>query len=375
MRRETLEGTFFEIGEQYGSLFKKQIKTFVFMTRLMAIAAEGEGRDFFRPKIHNVVGALIQMKRFREPYRGIAAEFEENIKRYYPEVLEIMKGMSKSTELDYRDILFMNCMVEYSLKCSVMGAAGKSTNQGSPLLAMNADETKFTENYEVILDIKPKNGYHFTAVYMTGMLLPNFGMNETGLAMASEVLFLDNSAIKNLRMPTLLKFSVLHRCSTVQEARELLEGIPPSGIGTSTYIADANQMLVSEENSIIKKIKVYDNGYHYNGNLPLADELAEYTKLDKLDDIQNYNAVHRHRRLGNLFQQYDGKITEQILYGLISDHGSSEDNTVDQSICVHPENTKGIKTCAAFIANPREKFMTVYDGNPCQNKSITCRFG
>lgn len=374
MRKETLEGTFFEIGEQYGKLFKKQIRTFNFMMRLMSVVAEGEGRDFFRPNPYHFPAALFQMRKYRRIYQGVAEEFEANIEEYYPEILDVMKGMANSTKLDYRDILFMNCLIEYRLKCSTMGAAGKSTAQGSPLLAMNADETKFVENYEVLLDIKPKNGYRFTAVFMAGVLLPNFGMNETGLSMASQLLFLDNSGVKKLRMPTLLKYSILHRCSTVQQAKDVLEHIPPAGIGSSIFVADADQLLVSEENYAVKNIQVYDNGYHYNGNLPLFDEMSPYTKLDQLDDIQNYNAIHRHKRIKNLLQQDDGNISEEILYKIISDHGSAQDNSLNKSICVHPENTKGIKTVSSFIANPRDKSMRIYEGNPCKNKVSTYRY-
>lgn len=374
MRKEILEGTFFEIGEQYGHLFKRQIRTFNFMMRLMSVVSEGEGRDFFRPKPYHFPAALFQMRKYRRIYQGVAEEFKANIQQYYPEILDVMKGMAKSTQLDYRDILFMNCLIEYRLKCSTIGAAGKSTAQGGPLLAMNADETKFVENYEVLLDIKPTKGYRFIAVFMAGVLLPNFGMNETGLSMASQLLFLDNSGVKKLRMPTLLKYSILHRCQTVQEAIEVLEPIPPAGIGSSIFIADANQLLVSEENYAAKKIQVYDNGQHYNGNLPLFDEMAPYTKLDKLDDIQNYNAIYRHRRLKNLLQQQDGNIREEVLYKIIADHGSTQDNTLNKSICVHPKNTQGIKTVSSFIANPREKSMRIFEGNPCQNKVSTHGF-
>jgi hypothetical protein len=60
-------------------------------------------------------------------------------------------------------------------------------------------------------------------------------------------------------------------------------------------------------------------------------------------------------------------IDEGTFYNIISDHGSPEDNTENKSICVHPENTKGIKTCASIILSPANKKMKVFTGNPCKN--------
>jgi hypothetical protein len=55
MKEGTLSGTFYEMGQQNGSMFKGKIKSFLFLTRLMAVASEGDGRDFsqdsFRSRI------------------------------------------------------------------------------------------------------------------------------------------------------------------------------------------------------------------------------------------------------------------------------------------------------------------------------------
>lgn len=368
MKEITLKGSFYEMGVQYGKECKKEIKKFTFLTRMMAAVSEGEGRDFFRPKWYHFPGAFLNLRKQHKQYKNIALEFETNIDKYYPEILDMIKGMAESTKIDYKDILFMNCITEYSLKCSAMGAAGSTTLKGSPLLAMNADESKFVQKYEVLLNINPDNGYSYKAVFLAGCIFPNFGMNETGLSVASKLLFLDNSMVKHLRMPNLLKFSILHRCKNVSEAKRILEEIPPAGPGSAAYVADSEQLLVSEESSFYREIKIYENGYHYNCNLPQVEELKKYDQRGKKDDISFFFAVDRERRLGNLFQQYDGKIDEDILHRFISDHGSDEDSTTNKSICVHPEYTKGIKTCCSFIASPKDKTFKVYEGNPCENK-------
>jgi hypothetical protein len=374
MKKATFQGSFFEMGQQYGNHFKSVIKKMIFEFKLMAIAGEGEGRDFFRPKIRHMVGGLFKMKKYKRKYKEVASEFETNIEKYYPEILEMIKGISDTTKVDYKDLIFVNCLLEYSLKCSAFGATGNSTKEGKSLIAMNADEGKATQKYYVTINLKPDNAYNFTAVYITGMVFPVFGMNEHGLALASLALFLDNDSLSKIRLPFFLKLSVIHKCKNVSEAKEVFDSIPPSGMGTATYIADSDQLLVQEESSILKKTFVYDNGTHHTANFPLSKELQEYVKVDKLDDIAFFYAKYRHRRIADYLKKNEGQLDEELFYQIISDHGSPEDDSVNKSICVHPENTKGIKTCASIILSPRDKTMKVFEGNPCQNNSKTFNF-
>jgi hypothetical protein len=91
MREITLSGTFYEMGRQYGALRKGRIKSFLFMTRLMAVASEGEGRGFFRPRYRHMLSGLFQMGRYQRTYRTVAEQFEANIARHYPEILDMIK--------------------------------------------------------------------------------------------------------------------------------------------------------------------------------------------------------------------------------------------------------------------------------------------
>ncbi len=369
MKEITLSGSFYEMGQQYGTLMKRTIKNFLFMTRLMAVASEGEGRDFFRPKYRHMLGGLFRMRKFKRKYRAVAEEFEVAIARYYPEILDMIKGIADSVGVDYRDVIFMNCMLEYSLKCSAFGATGSATEEGKPLIAMNADESKSVQKYYTTIHLKPDEGYAFTAVYMAGTIFPVFGMNEAGLALAGLALFLNNDAIDKIRLPSFLKLSVIHRCATVEEANALFGGIPASGIGTAIYVADAEKLLVQEENPLLKSSKIYENGSHYTANYPMSAELQPYVKIDELDDIVLFFAKNRHRRIGEFLTRRDGAFNEELFHQMLSDHGSAEDDSLNKSVCVHPENSKGIQTCASIVLSPRDKSMTVFEGNPCQNKS------
>ena len=76
-------------------------------------------------------------------------ECPQCIKKYYPEILELIKGMADSAKVDYRDLIFINSLVEYSLKCSAFAATGDATKDGHPLIGMNADESKSIQKYYI----------------------------------------------------------------------------------------------------------------------------------------------------------------------------------------------------------------------------------
>jgi hypothetical protein len=133
MKEIILKGSFYEMGQQYGIQFKKLMKLMLFEVKLMAITGEKKGRDFFRPKPHHMLASIFKIRKYRKIYQKVAEEFEVNIKKYYPEILELIKGVADSTNIDYRDLIFVNCMVKYSLKCSAFGAAGDATLDGGPM--------------------------------------------------------------------------------------------------------------------------------------------------------------------------------------------------------------------------------------------------
>lgn len=371
MREITLSGSFYEMGRQYGSMVKVKIRLFLFMTRLMAVASEGGGRDFFRPKYRHMLVGLFRMRAYQRRYRKVAEEFEAAIVRYDPATLELIKGIADSVRVDYRDVIFMNCLLEYSLKCSAFAATGSATREGKPLIAMNADESKAVQPYYMVIHFKPDEGFAFTAVYMTGTIFPVFGMNEAGLALASLGLFLNNDAIDKIRLPFFLKLSVIHRCATVEEAKAVFDRIPASGMGAATYVADAERLLVQEESVLAKSSKIYENGFHYTGNYPMFAGLEQYVKIDEFDDIVFFFAKNRHRRIGEFLAAQDGVLDEEQFHQMLSDHGSKEDDSVNKSVCVHPENSNGIQTCASIVLSPADKSMTVCEGNPCRDRATT----
>lgn len=67
----------------------------------------------------------------------------------------MLKGMAEGARVNFDDLLFLNVVAEISFRCTAIAATGDETVTGEPILAMNADETKGTEKYKIMLDFNP----------------------------------------------------------------------------------------------------------------------------------------------------------------------------------------------------------------------------
>jgi hypothetical protein len=153
MREFVLKGSYYEMGRQYGQYCRKDIKLFTKMIQVMAALSEYPGADFFSPKYRYLPSVLFSFFKNRKRYRAEARTFIDNLKTYYPEGLDMLKGMAAGARVNFDDLLFVNVVAETAFRCTVIAAAGNETTIGGPILAMNADEHQGTEKYEVMLGL------------------------------------------------------------------------------------------------------------------------------------------------------------------------------------------------------------------------------
>ena len=374
MREFVLKGSYYEMGRQYGQYCRKDIKLFTKAVQIMAALSEHPGADFFSPNYRYLPSALLFFFKNRKRYRAEAREFIDNIKTYYPEGLEMLNGMAEGARVNFDDLLYLNVAPEISLRCTAIAAAGGETATGEPVLAMNADEVKGTEKIEVMLDLQPDTGYRYQVCAMAGVIYYNFGMNEKGLAFTSQFLFLENDPAVKDRMPMLLYFSILNRCATVDEAKELLESLPKCGVGTAVFIGDSEKFLRMETSLMDREIEVIRDGVRWNANNPRSRTMIPYSKIDEMDEATTLFSRNRNKRLAHLADRYSGQFDTEAMHAIISDHGDANDETHMRSMCMHPKHTAGKQTCASIIAMPRQKTFRIYETNPCLNKMKVYRF-
>jgi predicted choloylglycine hydrolase len=374
MREFALKGSYYEMGRQYGQYCRKDIKLFTKMVQVMAALSEHPGASFFSPEYRYLPSALFFFFKNRRRYRAKAREFIDNLKTYYPEGLEMLKGMAEGARVNFDDLLFINVVAETSFRCTTIAAAGSETITGEPILAMNADEEKGTERYEIMLDLQPDTGYRYQVCAMAGVLYYNFGMNEKGLTFTGEFLWLKiDPTVKN-RLPMLLAFSILNRCATVDEAKELLESLPNFGVGTAIYVGDTEKFLRIESNIKAREIEVIEDGLRWNANNPQSKMMIPYSKINEMDEATTLFSANRNKRLEQFADTYRGEFDAGAMHTIISDHGDPNNGTHMRSMCMHPKHTSGAQTCASIIAMPRQKRFRIYETNPCLNKMKVYQF-
>ena len=171
----------------------------------------------------------------------------------------------------------------------------------------------------------------------------------------------------------LLAFSILNRCATVDDAKELLESLPNFGVGTAIYVGDSEKFLRMESNIMDREIEVVEEGLRWNANNPQSRTIIPYSKIDEMDEATTLFSRNRNKRLEHLADRYSGEFDTEAMHAIISDHGDPNDETHMRSMCMHPKRTAGKQTCASIIAMPRQKTFRVNDSP--EKRGITTQTG
>lgn len=370
MKEIVLAGDFTEIGRQYGKACRTSIKVFTKMVQVMRALAERPGADFFTPNYRSLPLVLPKFFSNRRRYRAEARRYREVLNTHYPESLDMLAGMAQGARVAFDDLLFLNAAAEASLHCTVIAAAGSESTTGTPILAMNADEAKGVERFEVVLDIRPDTGYRYQVCAMKGVLYFNFGMNEAGLAMASPFLFMETDEEAVAGVPMLIYFSILNRCATVAEATEAIRSLPRPDVGLVLYLADAERFVRVEQNAIDRETEIVEDGLRWNANFPNSDTMAPLGMLDAMSDVNSLFARNRIERLTHFSERFRGSFDATAMHAILSDHGRDTNGTHMRSMCMHPKHAGGKQTCAAMIADPARRTMRIYAENPCENNVV-----
>jgi predicted choloylglycine hydrolase len=367
MKEITLQGSFYEMGRQFGKARSKEIKTFAKMSYLMASLAKKPGSQPFNPNMWYFIPTYFTYKKEKAKWQSLAKEYEKEISKYHPVAIDLMQGIAEGANLPYVDVLWLNVATENIITCSIWGSNGTSTLNNEPLIGMNADEEPMAKKFETFLNINPDKGFKYKVTAFAGWAGYNHGMNETGFSVASTLLWTKPAPQKEVRPPMLVLMSVLNTCSTVEEAKLFFESVPNHELGTVFYIADTKKFMRVECTYEKKVFEIIENGSLGNTNLLETYELIHLDGSPFLK--QTLNAKVRSSRMSILLKKYDGKIDIEIMHTIASDHGEESDNSTGKSICQHPKGFKyNYQTLVSFLAQPKEKCFWIYEGNPCKNK-------
>lgn len=361
MKELTLSGSFYDMGKQYGAACSKEIKLFIKAIYFMVSISKKPGSTAFSPNMKYLLHTIYTLRNDKKRFRESLKSFEENIDKYFPESLDMIRGIAVGANCDYEDVLFLNIAVDVMLNCSCWGASGNSTKTGKALIGMNADEEKMTQKYEVMLHLNPDGCYAVKGTAMMGSVCLNHGMNETGLALASHLFFLKSDGRNTQNIPLYIMYKALYQCCSVDETITFFNTLPNIDIGAVFYVADGKTFLKAECSSTDRVYDLVTDGVRGTTNIPDVACIKAKDVFESYTDSKNMNARKRHKRMQYLLEKNDGNIDLKVMTCIASDHGG-DDETKGKSICQHGK----IKTVVSYIADPSEKKMYIFEGNPCE---------
>lgn len=153
------------------------------------------------------------------------------------EVIDELKGMSKTSGVSYNDLLTFNKYGndDYEQKaCTCFAAAGSGTTDGVPITSKNRDQN----NMQVLMLVEPDSGYKFIGMMSAGAVGISQGINEMGLSIGHTWMPVPEYYDPGYA-PFIVNQMVMEQCADVNEAIALI-GEVPKAEGATFILSDAS---------------------------------------------------------------------------------------------------------------------------------------
>jgi isopenicillin-N N-acyltransferase like protein len=305
-----------------------------------------------------------------------AERFGPVIESYGRSYLEEIEGIADGAGLDTIDILAINVRTEIMFaatardaearrrlpaECSAFAALGARTGDGRLLLGQNWDWLPHTQETTVILEARQDDGPDFVTVVEAG-LLAKFGLNSSGIALATNALVTD----RDLGDPG-VPFHVLLRA--ILDAETLSDALV--ALQRAERASSANY-LIAHEDGIALDVEAAPGdfselylAYPENGVLLHTNHFINGLRGR---DVSVYAMPDSPVRLARLRQLVDARADAPLDVAFwqetLADHA-----TFPLGVCCHPDPRLPVPerslTVAAVVMDPARRTLWLASGSPC----------
>lgn len=332
------EGSYREIGRQYGEELKDQLQ------------------DVYNKNLEKLI------TKDKIPYEKIKVMIEEYYSmcsKLFPNMVEQLKGEGESSGIGDFGAMLINVSREIGaicadrlMECTAYAVSGEYTKNGKSYSGQNQDMTTGYDNICSIVTFavpgKPKVMFMLPA----GNLAFS-GMNSEGISCNRNFLF--GSPWKFVP-PRYFVTRVALESRTLNGVIETMEKYDYPSSHHSLYADRLGNILSYELDSNGFAYKLTKNCFvHTNHFL-----LPEMEKYERRSIEQRKNSICRLETMKTKLEENKGNVDEGVLKNILTSH----ENGID-SICVHNHN--GSSTIASMINCLDEGKMLVSKGNPCIN--------
>ena len=278
-----------------------------------------------------------------------------------PQYVEELRGMADGAELDFNDLLVLNCMealTEDALHagCTSLAAAPEVTADGSLLVGHNEDWLPDDFETVYLVHAQPHDEPAFLAITYGG-LLPNIGFNQHGIAQCCDSVYPNDARIGVPRI--FVSRAVLAAKTPSQAIRAALDRRRAAGY---------NHLIVHVSGEMYNvEVSAQDFEVIYGSDGLLAhtnNYISRHMRAMERDSEELIASRVRYNRASRLLHSQQGKVSLKSMQAILSDHVN-----FPQSICAHVETDdtplERQQTIASLIMDLTGKTMHVAWGTPC----------
>jgi isopenicillin-N N-acyltransferase-like protein len=356
-----VHGTPYERGVQYGTLAKERVHG--------SLRFYGE---VFRDALK------VDWRWVRER----AKAFDEDIAAFSDDIAQEMRGIALGSEIDYEDVLSLNCRTEvldaatlqiaagrrgrFASECSSFVAEAPSTATGSLIVGQNWDWLARCEENVIVLSVEQEGKPNYVTVVEAG-LLAKMGMNEAGVTLNANSLVSERD-LGGEGLPFHVVLRALIEAPTVSEGLATLQRATRSGSG-NYVLASASGLAVNVESAPggyrDLAVELPDDGVFAHTNHFLSDHFLNQITDDYSIALRDGpSTVTRLHRLRGFLRQHNGRISHELMQSILADHADHP-----WGLCSHANldlpSHEHWATRASLIMEPASNGMWLAAGNPC----------
>jgi len=303
--------------------------------------------------------------------RDRAGGFVEHLEAYDVELLPEIEGIAEGAGVDAEDVLTLNLRTEIMFGlgarsgqgASECTAAAVSTATG-PIVAQNWDWKPAVRDTCVLLACAPARRPGFVTVVEAG-LLAKFGLNERGLALATNAL----TSSRDRGEPGVPYHAILRRILTSGTFEEAVAAVRDAARASS-----ANYLIGSAEGRLIdlETTPGGADGVHATEGAPLVHAnhftwpspraFKDVGRVDGEDSVRRH-AIMETALMPGAAPGIGPRIAE--IQAALRNHDGHP-----SSICAHEDDTvdpiEDYVTAAAFVAEPSAGRAWITEGPPCE---------
>jgi len=290
-------------------------------------------------------------------------EWEKEVQKYTPELLEELRGVAEGSGIDYRVLAtFELSPFRLQPSCLVMAISGNHTKDGFPVLARNHEWTEESSEELTMCYVKPKGKLQSLGFTFYGVFLSRYGgINEAGLAISSaSTTFVNSGPGVMLNLATRW---ILDNSRRTEEAVEFLKTIPKTW-GTAYLLIDKDGRIAKVEAHREKtKVTYTEKGFDFVTLCFDSPEMQKYNEQDEWGKWASEMHAARKRFLTKWFTQNKGNFDNTIIINALKSH--------EQKMCTHDYDAHAqvhYGICWSWILSPGKNEAAVCAGPPCKSK-------